>query len=371
MLFILPESVAAKTVFGLKNTAAFQTLNTKSGYNYENGMTITYQKNAIIPDKDTLNAILSGDISPRKVIKKTLKMIKAPKMKDSKFLSSLAIMMNMLTDKKDVNLVFVLPDLDETSENYKGDLFLVKFITKYLTEIFDEGFDIKPITKIKDVKKIFKSNKRKKIMKALKKFGKKNDEYTPSSTTINKTEVLMGFFSLYVKSHIMTMDPENYLLSKRHRTTIANSLLDCFTGNNIICMSELFDSKKKAETVYRELMKQNRFVVKNYNKIVKVLKMIDMKLPTFKYGYKPNIKNKKGKKKLNKAYNKLLKNPAMLGFIVSSIQYLIDHPDVEFGDEKYTKELTKGFGKVYDTDFIKAFSAALKQYNEEPKSIWA
>ena len=130
---------------------------------------VNYNYVNFLPDKDTINAVISGDMSAKKVIKKAIKALRNPSTENQAIGMTVVHLVHMITDeyrtKNQVKdgpsvLAFILDDPDTDEQQA-----INKFLTRYVTAVFQEfGFD--PVTNKKTIKKLFDGNRKKRIKRS-------------------------------------------------------------------------------------------------------------------------------------------------------------------------------------------------------------
>lgn len=393
MVFIMNESAAANTIFRYEKCIAIAAMpGMKKGYEIENNLSITYNKNNIIPNEDVLNAVVNGDIKAKKVIKTAIKALRNVKMENADFLTAMGSLMHLLASpnatrkNRQTQLVFVFPD--PKPEDDEAVILKRKFIIRYLEAIF-KYFDIEIVSKPKDIKKIFKIKLSKKDKKRIKKgkrpkadlddlmtasfrkFMKKHKACAPSDVTVIMTEKLRIFFEVELLSHMYNgalLEDNNLLESKRNRVGLIKALADTFNNQTMYRAYDYIDDMgakfipgKETTYYYKHMRKHNQLITDTYNATVKVLREVaGSKLPVMPFGEKPNKKKPKKMKKFLKVARKEI---ASIGFIYTVLQYVLDTRN-EFASEEFNHDIGKYLTKYYGKDLSAKFMDGLKEYNE-------
>lgn len=386
MVFILNENAASRIFEKYKNVAAFGTGKSK-GYTDEAAQfTLSYQKLGILPDSDVINGVVNGQISGKKVIKAAVKGLN--KVEDDTGLAmKMAQLVNMIKDNANPD---TKPEDGESKKAYKKRIrnaapnalvFVLdgqnaaydKFVTKYIAALFNEfGFAV--ITKAKDVKKIFKGNKRKKIVKNVRNFVSNNSGMTLDKHGRRLFKAIRAYYRIELLQWSIAgiADVESDMSAKKLRKyrekkakEFANVLIDTFSSMNTAEMVNL-DLKVN---MAKKLMKKNKKGVKSYKVFAELISAVtsgDVKMPKVKFGV-----TKKSKKKgdpepamnTRKFMKFFMKNPDMLNVVFGHLAccYL----DVDVGSSEYNKQMTKVIGATeYGADFSKAFVSVAKEYRK-------
>lgn len=300
MVFILNEEKAKKIFENYKNVAAFS-LGASKGISID-GIDVSYEHLTFLPDNDTVNGIINGDLKLKKVIKKAVKALKKPKLDDVENISiglGMAQLITIITDNRKSKrgpavLVFVTDE-----ENAERNKIMVKYLTALLEE-----FGIKPITSAKVVNKLFKKKGKKAVNKVLKFISEeKGCRLSGKGTELKRSLYIMYEMELR-QSAMSGLDLSE--LDGNAAEMATKTMLKIYTGENLKSVS----SKDMAKT----LAKKDKAAVKSYNALRDILLSIDpaFKLPKVKYGYnkkkkvatKPKMDRKKFKKFFEKKKNR-------------------------------------------------------------------
>lgn len=303
MVFIARESQLAKTVFRYSNVAAFSlSKKAKKGFQQEDRLVISYDKNTFIPDEDIINTVVKDGVKPKKIIKAAIKNLRNPQKADNpKDIIAATMIMNIITaNSKKPNIVcFVLDDNPETDEEKAREKFLIKYI-----KAICEEFGVVPITKMdKKIKKLFKG-KKKNIAKNIDKWLRsgRSGKYAPSRNTVRYCRRLITYFAIEMHQiNLSNKDPRE--MSGKECKELAKSLCNVFTNDNLKRVCET-SKQKDADKICKQLAKKNKVAFETYVLTRDVLDAISegkYKLPKAEYGYPNKKKDKKKLKKLKKS----------------------------------------------------------------------
>lgn len=408
MVFILNESKAKRIFETYKNVAAF-TLGKHSKFQ-ENGLEISYEKLNFLPDADTVNGVVSGDISGKKIVKEAVKALHSPKPENQSICLSMVQLIGILDNKSkkaDPNiLVFILDDPDDSDATKIRN----KFLTKYLTGLFGEfgirvlsGKDAKKPLKmfkvdLKVPKKLLKQaeldetrnkdrKKKKKAIKKIKKLQKAARQQVVSDVVhfIAKSakskkggmrlsnagyalkKRLQTFYSIELRqtglSHISIDD-----LGRRDIEVLVKSLVNAYTNDNMKNVGSFTKGDKEANKVCKQLAKKNKAAVEAYESLSDVLGAMnpDIDLPKAKHGYQKKHKKNpnKGKpkmkvKKFVEFYTKRRNRPILAMIYAHTTALALG---CEIGSSNYNKFMKPMVESVTDATTAKSFIDAAKAY---------
>ena len=368
MVFMLNESTA-RVIFkkyNAENVAAF-TLGKTKGISEDN-LEISYRKLSIIPDNDTVNAVINGDIKAKKVIKAAVKALHNPLDPENQAICTNMCMIANIIDpmkarkkKKAMipNIVVFVYD-DELDEFGKAR---IKFLKKYLSALFGEfGLKVFTVEDKKDLKgfnKIFDKKKRKKVIKKVSEFKMSADGARVSRKGHTLEKILMQFFAVEMhQAALNNLKPDD--LGGNLTKNLVCDLLYVFTNDNLKVSADV-EGKKNQKALCKTLRKKNRMAVEAYNSLSEILQNMDPKeksLPEVKNGYKKGKdKPKMNIKKFEKFFNKG-KNAVYLILAYAHISCVL--LGVEIGSSEYNKIISS---VLRDTSIdSKDFIAAAKTY---------
>lgn len=374
MLFILKEKHAKHIFESYRNVAAF-TMNNTKGYTDGADLTVSYGKLSLIPDDDTINGVINGDIKAKSVIKAAMKQLRNPGTKSQDICLNMTTMLGIMYPNKIPNngpnvLVFVFDDNEADDPKLKARQ---KFLTKYLTELFGV-FGIEPITDPKIVSETFKcknpekKKSRRKVIERVCKLAKKK-KYRLSKNGYAIRQMMAEFYSLELRQQSLTSVPDLTELGKKSVEILAKALKRVYTNDNLEGIENIGFADEYETHMMKLLRKKNRKTCKYYHSFASMMAeaMPDMKLPKVKSGY-----TKKGKKsgndkplmnvkKFMKFYSKKKNLPIMAMLYAHSICCLLD---VEIGSKEYNKTLSKVAERAGIADIGKAYIAAAKKQVE-------
>lgn len=367
MVFILNESAAQRIFTRYRNVAGIA-LGKSKGFS-DNGLEISYSRFNMLPDDDTINAVVQGDLKAKKVIKEAVKQVMKPKTKNQTACMTMAQLINIIAPNKEPKggpnvLVFVLDDHDSGDQfGKKRD----KFLIKYITALF-QVFGVEPVTDEKTVKRVFKK-KGKKVAKKIAKYMLTHKEARLNKDGMRLKQELIQYFAIELhQSSLSQLDIDD--LGKKTQENLVKSLVDVYTNDNLENIAKLGLDDKDEKKVMKNLRKKNRLAVKQYKQLRKILSEMDpdTKFPKVESGYskkgkkKGNDKPLMNKKKFTKFYSKN-KNMPYLALIYAHTATL--NCGVEFGTSEYTKLMNKTISNFGDAD---EYSVLAKEYTSMVKT---
>lgn len=369
MIFMTTEDKAAKIFKKYDNVAAF-TLGKSKGITI-NDMEIGYETLKFLPDEDTINAVIAGDMKAKKVIKKAIKALHNPSESDEA--KAIALGMTMTVNiidpekahvKKKKKGSYLSPNIivlviDEKSDMTAQEIARIKFLKKYLIALFNE-FGVRIIegkSANKVIKKLFcgkkkKDKKRSKIREKVAIFKQENKAVRVSDEGHLLKRFLMNYYAVELRQTSLNALDINEMPAKKI-ASLVGTLKDVYT-NDSIAICDLWEKKKDQEHVAKTLKKKNIKCVKAYNTLRDALKEAGIaKLPKVKNGYvKGKDKYKMDAKKFVKFFLKN-KNRNLLALVYIHTTYIL--MGVEMGDTEYTKRIKKAFGPEL-ADALKSYA---------------
>lgn len=372
MVFILTEDKAQKVFENYREVAAFALGDSKK---YDSAkITVSYKKCALLPDSDTINAVLAGDISAKKVIKKAVKGFVSNKEEYLNVSMTMAHLVKIIADPFDVPkgasrkylkkhgpniIVFVLDGVDEKKD---------KFLTKYIQALFGAyGIDCLTGKDKKVIKKLF--NKKKKAVKNVYEFIRNNkSKVLPNKQGRLLMKVGQAYFGAEILQQAITADKDERAIKIDERTAkkLSIALTDMLSGTKIM---ELEDAGMKDEKLMKSMSKKFKKLAKAYNEFRDFMASTEggIKLPKAKYG----LKDKKGLtprmniKKFIKFFTKK-KNRELLRLVYAHLACACF--DMEIGTGDYNKNMSASLS-IFGSDFSKQFTAAAKAYRKATEDI--
>lgn len=337
-MFVVCNEAQATQIFSCyKNVAAFTT--TKKKGVEVGGRLIPYETLPFNLSDDDINACVNGDVSVKKLIKKTVKMLYKPKACNLKYGSAglgITMLIHILTnDRRNKNglpVIALIVDDEEKARN--------KVIAKYLNGVL-EAFGLR-LLPFSEVKKLFRVSEKdikhllgKKLYKKYKKQGKqihtgKRNEYSSSIRRKLKGNRVIADrvieFSAGKKSGCMLRKRGAqlkelltiyYSLELKRMSMIQLGITNLNDSNAEACIKILFqyftntNLKRVPDGEEGDIQKaKNGAMVKAYKQFADVLKLINqeepLKLPKVKFGQirKANDDTKEKFKKLQKKLKK-------------------------------------------------------------------
>lgn len=372
MVFVLTESKARKIFRKYDNVAAFAVGSSKSFT--EGELQISYSRLSFIPDEDEINAVVSGSVKAKKIIKDAKKALHKPGVDNHDLCISMAQIVNILSPegkkskkyekrlaKKGHNIVVFV--MDDVADDDKVGKARNKFLCKYLKALFGE-FGIEIVTKKKVVKKLFKG-KRKKIIGKVADYIRehKNVRINDQGHVLKKT--LFTFYAIELRQSAMRgLEIDD--LSKENMKTLLTTLIDTYTNDNMK-VAQLAGKKREIEEICKKLKKKNKAAVEAYKSFVEIMGQAnpDLKMPKVKFGYK----KKKGKDKPKMDIDKFIefftkkkcKNAGLLMMLYAHSAAVL--MEAVPGTSEYTKIMTSTIGAIGAADgFSKTYVAAAKAW---------
>lgn len=382
MIIFASESKANIVFANYKNAAAFNLALTKKSKKTEGEPNITYQALPCLPDDDTINAVIDGAKSGKKVIEKAIKALrKGPSVKNAGLAIGMIQLVTMLTNtskskKGDPILVFVYDDEEDATAKKAR-----KFLTKYMKALFG-AFGITKFYTDDDVNDIFASKKSyrgekmgsKKAKKAaLKNVNKKNTKSGNHLSTkgISLQKQLKICYDVEIRNSAMFDIDNKYV--KMYTKPLIKALLMAYTATNL---------QKVDDKVAKALSEKDKEMVKSYKTFVKLMKAMaeitgkKFDMPEVKYGQKKKGHGKHkhavgAKMKVNKfaEYFEKSSKRGLLPMIYAhtACEYL----GVDVGTNTYNKNMADIIVPLYGADTAKAFVTAAKAYNKAKKEAEA
>lgn len=383
MIFILNEKQAGKIFNNYDDVAAFS-LGKAKGYS-DAKISLSYKKLGFLPDNDTMNAVLNGDMKASKVIKAAVKACKNPNVKGGNSIAlGMTQLVGMIKDandipagmrKKEYNkylkkhgpniLVFVL-DEEDTARS--------KFMAKYLSALFDV-YGYKPITNKKVVKKLFakgkgkKKNRQRKINDRVRDFIANNKSEKAGIVMSKQGRRLYQITKLYYSNEFLQQSlAETAKVAKLGESgarKLAKHLATCFSGLNV---KELDKISLKNEKPYKELRKKNIRAVNAYKELRDILAEMNpdaQKLPKVVFGCTKKSK-KKGDPKPKMNIKKFIKfftksdNRPLLRLVFAHIACKMF--GVEVGSSEYNRNISDSISGSLSSEFVKKYVATAKAH---------
>lgn len=399
-MVIITNEKRAKKIFARYNQVAAFNLGGKSkGFVDDEGkIIVSYEKSGILPDNDTVNAVVAGHMSGKKVIKKAVKNLKNPTKAKNGSVDRLTLAMGALVNMVEENgklpekktkkgmkrwimthppvvLMFVVPEA-ETPEDKKRN----KFLSAYVSALFGV-YGLAAITDKKELKTFIKvalkNKKPKKNAVLMKRLVANNKEGCQLS---KKGRELFLQTRLFYSVEYINMGLDNpkdpIQIDKDRSRILANHLASMWTTEIINRdLSEATKSTKKFNKVVGPHMsKRIRTQAKWYKELNNVLTELgpEFKLPKVIVGC-----TKKSVKKANKTGDLDLLVPKMkakkfVKFFVDKdnrplLRMVFAHLSAraagcELGSNDYNRSLLESITTSLPEDFAKAYVAAAKAY---------
>ena len=378
MVFILNEEKAAKIFKKYRDVAAFTLGKSKGFVDETKGISVSYQKLAFLPDDDTINAVLNGDVKANKIIKKAVKKIvniKPDEDDDTGMTLYMLQLINMIQKDDSLEegmskkaykkflkkhgpniLVFVLDGQDEKRD---------KFLTKYIKAIFGVfGYDC--VTNKKVVKKLF-DGKRSKINDRVRVFIDVNDGMHLSKDGRRLFNAGKLVFATELLQTSMANTRETVELTGKRAARLSKHLVSMFSGLNTLELDRCGLKGKEQDKVGKAMKRKNKAAVEAYQDLRKVLVMInpDLKLPKVEYGCtKKSVKKGDPKPKMNaKKFVKFFAdkdNRPLLRLVFTHL--VASSLGMEIGASDYNKNMADLLSTEIGSDFSKAFVSAAKEF---------
>lgn len=355
MVFILKEEIATKIFENYRNVAAFTLSKGMKGITVD-GMEVSYEKLNFLPDEDTINAIKSGDMKLKKVIKKAVKALHSPSMENATIGLGMIQLITILTNNRKSKhgpaiIVFVVND---------NDVARNKIMIKYIEALLGE-FGLKPITKAKTVCKLFK--KRKKAKSKVMEYTRSDKSgCNMSKKGAELKQLNQVFYELELRqSSLINLDPRD--LDGNAAEACVKSLLKVYTAENL---------KAVDKKIAKRLAKKDKMAVKAYNILADILKNMnyDIDMPKIKYGQKKKhgeaVGSKMKEKKFKKYFTKKRNRGILLMVYAHTLTMLLG---IDVGSKEYNSYMKSVCNNALMPDgFAKDFSAAVGTYVKTEKS---
>lgn len=368
MVFLVKESKARKIFEKYDDVAAFA-LGKSKGIT-DTGLEIRYSRmNGILPDEDTINGVIAGDIKGKKIIKHAVEALHKPqKEENSNLCTGLALIVNMIdpekvgrkkNKKKTLSpnvVVFVYDDeLDQAGKER------VKFLRKYLEALFGQfGLSVFSGDKAdKIIKKCFKG-RHKKVLAAVADYKKRDGAHISADGAALK-KLMMHFYAVELHQSALSNIPIDDM-GGREIAGLVHDLIYAYTNDNLK-VSGAFKKKKDRENICKKLRKKNKAAVEAYNELRDILNTVATadvgKMPKVKNGYKGKKSNKPKMniEKFEKFFMKR-KNQTILALVYAHSAAKLT--GMETGSSEYNKVITR---VLKDTEIDpKEFTTAAKAY---------
>lgn len=357
MVFILKQDVAERIFKGkYRNVAAF-TLGKKKGGVTSGDLEVEYAKLNFLPDEDTINAVVEGDMSAKKLCAAAVKALRNPGKDMYEVGIGMSQLINILTSpekKGGPNILVFVEDEENPARN--------KVIVKYITALF-ETFGISPVTKEKVVKRLFK--KRKTAPKRVAAFMNDKEYCRVSKKGLEIMRRNRIFFDIEMRVVGMTeMRPED--LSSKSVHNLIKTLLKMLSNQNLRLIDEMGLDKKETKKACKRLRKKNERIFDAYCVLNDILNSAysntnDMGnlLPKVKFGSDKKGKAKLNQKKFVKFFEKRRNRDLLMTVYLHIASVLIG---LNPGESDYNKHMTNALSNVYESDKVKAFIASAKAY---------
>lgn len=347
MVFILNEAKATKIFENYRNVAAFSLSKSLKGATF-GGVEVSYEKVNFLPDEDTVNAIKSGDMKLKKVIKKALKALYSPSMDNATIGLGMTQLVTILTSgrkaKRGPAIIVFVTDEEDVVRN--------KIMTKYITALLG-AFGLEPITEGKVVSKLFK--KHKKAKEKVIKFSKKKDSgCNLSRKGVELKRINQVFYEMELRQSSMA-NMELRDLDSDAAAACIKTLLSVYTAENL---------KHVDKKLAKRLAKKDKVAVKAYQSLNEILCSMnkEFEMPKVKFGQKkkkgqavgPKIKTKKFKKFFEKKRNRGM----LLLIYAHTLAILLG---LEIGSKDYNSYM-KSVCNAFKEGFGKEFTAAATAY---------
>lgn len=381
MVIITNEKRARNIFKNYENVAAF-TLGESAGIS-DNGLEISYEKLSFLPDDDTINAIINGDMKAKKVIRKAVKGLYHPVDDEDGVCIPMAQLVNIISPEKGINsnrkggpniIVFVTDDESDGAAKKRE-----KFLVRYLTALFMQ-FGIEPVTDKDVIKELFSANGgkkkgkkkakkmkpkklRRKIVKRVVRFIDANKSVRLSRNGHILKKSLFAFFSLELHySGLSRVNLDD--VSKKSRKNLAQCLVNIYTNDNLKSICNIGMKHGVEKKMCKKLRKKNRAAVDAYNVMAEIMNNTDpaIELPKVKNGYKSK-KGKKAKPKMNtKKFMEFFEKGKNLPILAAVYAHTTcTSMGVDIGSSEYNKYMSAVTSRVAE-GYGKSYSAAAKAY---------
>lgn len=389
MIAILKESDARK-MYKYRKICAFNTFCDHDTYvDVEEGISLTYADSGVMPDRDDMNRIMSGDMSVKKFCKKVQKTINVLKGDYEEIAMNWACALNVsvASNKEDervkvkgkkVNpepvLLFVLPDLTGNAEVDREIKARSKVYIKYITTMLD-FFGMKAIMRTKGKKdkkrvneflKLFKGDNYKKTVGKVIKYVGEHPEYMPTKQYKTISSALFAYYGVEIMAEgYLKLQKET--LTKDDRQSMTNLVMDSIYCKNIATLHSCCAKNKAVVKMAKRLRRKNDIFIKSINQAVAILSddepNADITIPK-----KLKVGTKKNKKKhYAKLYKKIYKGDGNFEALVVALNvatYTI-HSDETWGTQEYISGLRKYLASVIGKDFANKYCNILKAQLKE------
>ena len=353
-MFIICNEEKARKIFeaDYKNTVVFGLGKTTKGYVFEDGSRINYERVNFLPDEDTINGIIAGDIKLKKALKDVKKAIKKPSTKTDQTIGlAVAQLMSVVGggSKKPIVVVFVT---DPEGTNDDRTKVVVKFLKKVL-----KCFKIKPLTKGKAIKEIFK--KPKKVVKRILEYIGDHKKVALHVDGSNVRKNLIAYYEVELRFAGLagrTIDD----VDKKTAKTWAKTMYNIVSGENLLGLGK--DDMK----VGKAILKKDKKIVDawaDFRDIIKSSAIKTGKLPKIKFGQK---KDEDGKPIGGKCSKKKLKALAKKDSTRWVLPVFFAHVlmTISLGYKAGTKEYNKGIKSIlegYDKELYNAYTESVNR----------
>lgn len=358
MVIVCKEELAKLVARGSKNVAAFTLGKTKKLI--DNDIQIDYTKLNFLPDDEDVNAILEGDISANKYIKKAQKELWNPAGDHSEISLGMVMLVNMLAvrhKKGEPNILLFVEDEKNPERN--------KFLVKYITAMFNT-FGIEPLTKSKTIYKLFKKSK--KAVKRVIDFINSDNRFNVNKSGTILMKLNRAYFGIELRQAGMRGLGASDL-SKKTTKTLMRALENVYTNQNLKYIDEIGFKDKVTNKYCKKLRKKNKLSVEAYESFSDIVTGInaDVKLPKVKFGSdKKNHKPKMNIKKFEKYFMKK-NNRAMLIMIYTHTVAVTQGLDV--GANEYNKYMSDTCTMIAGDEFGKKYVSVAKDYAKAKAAI--
>lgn len=365
---------------------------------------VNYNYVNFLPDKDTINAVINGDMSAKKVIKKAIKALRNPSTENQAIGMTVVHLVHMITDeyrtKNQIKdgpsvLAFILDDPDSDEQKATN-----KFLTRYVTAVFQEfGFD--PVTNKKTIKKLFDGNRKKRIKKVAK-YIKDHDECRMNKDGYTLKKILLTFYAIPLHQASLNNGVNIESLKSVGRKNLVKALYNAYTNCNMIAIGKLGMKSKIEEKYLDRLRKMNKKAFKMYNevydimefisdqvaksvteelteaglsgkklkkKVKKVVRKTAPELPKIKFGHKKKTSDPDNVKMNAKKFKEFFEdkdNVAYLAMIYAHTTLRII--GVEIGCSEYCKFMSNNLRNLMDGDVLKLFISTAKGIYKDAKA---
>lgn len=390
MIAILKESDARK-LYKYRNVCALNTFCEHDEYvDVEKGISLTYAESGVMPDKDDMNRIMSGDMSIKKFCKKVQNNILELKGDYDEIAMNWAYILNVSIASADKDervkvkgnkvvpepiLLFVLPDLTGDANVDREIKAKTKVYIKYITTMLD-FFGMKAIMRTKDKKskkkvneflKLFKGSNNKKVIINLIKFVREHPEYMPTK----QYKSIAGSIYAYYGVELMAdgyLQLQRDMVKKSDRANMTKLVMDALYCKNIATLQSSFaKTNKTVVKMAKRLRKKNEIFIKTINQVVTIFREDDpnedITIPK-----KLKVGTKKNKKKnYDKVYKKIYKGDANFEVLVVALNvatYTIRSNET-WGTQEYISGLRKYLSATIGKEFANKYCNALKAQLKE------